>query len=341
MACASGQGSKRGSENPRQAATEWDAGLGPVSRRARLRRRRRGGGARGPDPSLVLGALAIVGCTAAACGVALDRRMRRARSQALRDPLTELPEPRPARRPHRAGAQDLPAVRRALHAHLRRPRRLQGRERRPRARRRRRRPPLPRAALRGDRPGERHRRPRRRRRVRDPLARNRERRSGLGARRPAAARAPAAVPRRGRDGRDRRQHRLGRVPRPTAPPPSELLARADGQMYATKRDAPDDSLLLRRGVDAGVIRDVESALARDELVVLYQPIIDLADRRAALRRGARPPAPARPARSCRPPTSSRTSSGRRSSASSPSSSSPTRSARCRSGPTPEAISASR
>jgi len=55
----------------------------------------------------------------------------------------------------------------------------------------------------------------------------------------------------------------------------ELLARADGQMYATKRDSSDDTLLLRRGVDAGVIRDVESALARDELVVVYQPIIDL------------------------------------------------------------------
>jgi diguanylate cyclase (GGDEF)-like protein len=56
----------------------------------------------------------------------------------------------------------------------------------------------------------------------------------------------------------------------------ELLSRADGQMYATKRDAVDDALLLRRGIDAGVIRDVESALERDELAVVYQPIIDLA-----------------------------------------------------------------
>jgi len=55
----------------------------------------------------------------------------------------------------------------------------------------------------------------------------------------------------------------------------ELLGRADGQMYATKRDSTDDSVLLRRGVDAGVVRDVESALERNELVVLYQPIIDL------------------------------------------------------------------
>jgi diguanylate cyclase len=56
---------------------------------------------------------------------------------------------------------------------------------------------------------------------------------------------------------------------------AELLSRADGQMYATKRDSSDDTLLLRRGVDAGVIRDVEAALARDELVVVYQPILDL------------------------------------------------------------------
>ena len=56
----------------------------------------------------------------------------------------------------------------------------------------------------------------------------------------------------------------------------ELLARADGQMYATKRDAVDEAILLRRGVDAGVVRDVETALERNELVVVYQPIIDLA-----------------------------------------------------------------
>ena len=55
----------------------------------------------------------------------------------------------------------------------------------------------------------------------------------------------------------------------------ELLARADGQMYATKRDTSDESVLMRRGVDAGVIRDVESALQRNELVVVYQPILEL------------------------------------------------------------------
>jgi len=55
----------------------------------------------------------------------------------------------------------------------------------------------------------------------------------------------------------------------------ELLARADGQMYATKRDTSDENVLLRRGVDAGVVRDVESALEQNELLVVYQPIIDL------------------------------------------------------------------
>ncbi len=56
---------------------------------------------------------------------------------------------------------------------------------------------------------------------------------------------------------------------------AELLARADGQMYATKRDTSDENVLLRRGVDAGVVRDVESALEQNELLVVYQPIIDL------------------------------------------------------------------
>ena len=56
----------------------------------------------------------------------------------------------------------------------------------------------------------------------------------------------------------------------------ELLSRADGQMYATKRDTSDESVMMRRGVDAGIVRDVESALEKNELVVVYQPILDLA-----------------------------------------------------------------
>jgi predicted signal transduction protein with EAL and GGDEF domain len=55
----------------------------------------------------------------------------------------------------------------------------------------------------------------------------------------------------------------------------ELLARADGQMYATKRDTSEDVFLRQRGVDAGIIRDVENALHDNELVVVYQPILDL------------------------------------------------------------------
>ena len=55
----------------------------------------------------------------------------------------------------------------------------------------------------------------------------------------------------------------------------ELLARADGQMYATKRDTSDEAVYFRRGVDAGVIRDVEAALQCDELMVAYQPILEL------------------------------------------------------------------
>ncbi len=57
---------------------------------------------------------------------------------------------------------------------------------------------------------------------------------------------------------------------------TDLLARADGQMYATKRDTIDESMLLRRGIDAGIVRDVESALEQNELLVVYQPILDLA-----------------------------------------------------------------
>jgi diguanylate cyclase (GGDEF)-like protein len=56
----------------------------------------------------------------------------------------------------------------------------------------------------------------------------------------------------------------------------ELLSRADGQMYATKRDVAADQVLIRRGIDAGVVRDVETALAQKELLVVYQPILDLA-----------------------------------------------------------------
>jgi diguanylate cyclase len=57
--------------------------------------------------------------------------------------------------------------------------------------------------------------------------------------------------------------------------PAELLAQADDEMYATKRDTSEESPLDRRVLDTGVIRDVELALAHSEIVVHYQPIVDL------------------------------------------------------------------
>ncbi len=57
--------------------------------------------------------------------------------------------------------------------------------------------------------------------------------------------------------------------------PDELLAQADGEMYATKRDTSDESVVERRALDANVVRDLELALAHNEIVVHYQPIVDL------------------------------------------------------------------
>jgi diguanylate cyclase (GGDEF)-like protein len=58
--------------------------------------------------------------------------------------------------------------------------------------------------------------------------------------------------------------------------PEDLLARADGQMYATKRDTSEESVILGRlPVDRGIIRDLESALERGQIVVHYQPIVEV------------------------------------------------------------------
>ncbi len=58
--------------------------------------------------------------------------------------------------------------------------------------------------------------------------------------------------------------------------PEELLGQADVQMFATKRDASDYSAHARRGsLDAGIVREFELALAQNELVVHYQPVLDL------------------------------------------------------------------
>jgi diguanylate cyclase (GGDEF)-like protein len=55
----------------------------------------------------------------------------------------------------------------------------------------------------------------------------------------------------------------------------ELLVRADGQMYATKRDISEESATALPPLDGSVVRDLEDALGRDEIVVHYQPIVAL------------------------------------------------------------------
>ena len=58
--------------------------------------------------------------------------------------------------------------------------------------------------------------------------------------------------------------------------PEELLGRADEQMFVTKRDSSDDSAITRRGtLDAGIVREFETALRHKEVVVHYQPIVDV------------------------------------------------------------------
>jgi diguanylate cyclase (GGDEF)-like protein len=226
------------------------------------------------DPSLVVGALVVVAIVAAACGVALDRRLRSARSQALRDPLTGLP--------NRALLED------RIGSALRSSQRSGD----------------PFTVIIVDLDGFKEVNDVRGHSAGDAVLRS------LSKRFEAISRASDTVARVGGDefvflslgtGNDeqaaalvgRLRHALRRPFRveghsveidgsigwavyPTdGATANELLARADGQMYATKRDTSDDALLVRRGVDAGVIRDVESALSHNELVVVYQPILEL------------------------------------------------------------------
>ncbi len=227
------------------------------------------------EPNLVLGALVVVGMVSATCGVALDRRLRRARLQALRDPLTELPNrvlledriEQALRAAQRTGVAftlicvDLDGFKEVND-------------------------------LRGHGAGDSVLRSLARRfetivRASDTVARvggdefvilslgtaNDEQAAALVGRLRHALRRPFRV----EGSTVEIDGSVGWAVFPTdGATADELMSRADGQMYATKRDAPDDATFLRRGADPSVIRDVEAALARDELVVVYQPIIELA-----------------------------------------------------------------
>jgi diguanylate cyclase (GGDEF)-like protein len=226
------------------------------------------------DPSLVLVALFVLGLAAATCGVALDRRLRSARSQALRDPLTGLP--------NRVLLED--RIERALRLAQRTGERF--------------------TLIIVDLDGFKEVNDVRGHGAGDAVLRS------LAKRFEAIVRASDTVARVGGDefvilsvgtGNDEQAAALvGRLRHALRRPfrvegnaveidgslgwavypadgatADELLARADGQMYATKRDTSEDTLFLRRGVDAGVIRDVESALHHNELVVVFQPILEL------------------------------------------------------------------
>jgi diguanylate cyclase (GGDEF)-like protein len=225
-------------------------------------------------PDRLLGALTFLALCAAVCGIALDWRLRRARSQALRDPLTGLPNrvlledrieqalyrARRTEEPfalivvdldnfkdvndvhgHRAGDTVLRTLARRLEAIVRASDTV--------------------ARIGGDEFV-----------VLSLATSDDEQAAALVGRLRHALRRPFGV-----DGSTVEiDGSIGWAVFPTdGATADELLGRADGQMYATKRDSTDDSALLRRGVDAGVVRDFESALERNELLVLYQPIIDL------------------------------------------------------------------
>ncbi len=226
------------------------------------------------SPDRVVGALIVVALCAGACGFALDWRLRRAQSQALRDPLTSLP--------NRALLED--RIEQALH----RARRMQESF----------------ALIVVDLDGFKDVNDVRGHGAGDAVLRT------LARRFEAIVRASDTVARVGGDefvvlslgtnDDDQAAALVGRLRHALRRPfrvegatveidgsvgwavfpgdgatADELLARADGQMYATKRDATDDSIFLRRGVDAGIVKDVETALQRNEIVVLYQPILDL------------------------------------------------------------------
>jgi diguanylate cyclase (GGDEF)-like protein len=225
-------------------------------------------------PNQLVGALILLAVSAAMCGVALDWRLRRARSQALRDPLTGLP--------NRVLLED------RIEQALQRARRTDESF----------------SLILVDLDGFKEVNDVRGHRAGDAVLRS------LARRFEAIVRSSDTVARVGGDefvvlslatGDDEQAAALvGRLRQALRRPfrvegttvevdasigwavfpddgdtAEELLARADGQMYATKRDTADDTVFIRRGVDAGIVRDVETALERKELVVLYQPILDL------------------------------------------------------------------
>ena len=235
-------------------------------------------------PDRVVGALSLF----ALCAACVRHRPRlaaapRAVAGAPR-PAHRAPEPRPARGSPRSGAPAQPAIRRAVRAHPRRPRQLQGRERRPRPPGRRRGPARACEAVRGDRPLERHGGADRRRRVRRPLARHGRRRPGGGARRAGSGRRSGA---RSTSTAPRSRSTAASAGRsiPDDGDNGRRAARSGPTARCTRRSETRPTRRSCSGAVStpGIVRDVESALERKELVVLYQPIIHL---RSGAPRGA-------------------------------------------------------
>ena len=202
-----------------------------------------------------------------------------------------------------------------------RPRRLQGRQRHARPRRGRRAPGRRDRADRGARPRRRPRRPARRRRVRGPdrgraVAQPRPRRwprawSTSSGRRTSSATSTSWCPRR-----------VGIASaRDAIAGAADLVRNADVAMYMAKANGKSGFAVFDPGMHEAMRErhelsvDLQRAVDLDQLALMFQPIVDLRDRRAGRRRGARalaPPdarpdhartassrSPRRPARSCR------------------------------------------
>ena len=226
----------------------------------------------------IASALAMAGALAFFAGAGthlLVAQRVSAQRLALKDSLTGLPNRVLLDDRIDASACSLAPVDRVVRALRRGSRRLQGRQRHPGSRGRERR-------LRGDRAPPRVGRPRRghggasgRRRVRRssrsaPAPTTRRRRSSGRLRQ--ALRRPYRV----EGGVVELDASIGWAIFPQdGVTPADLLARADGQMYATKRDSSDESAVPRVPLDGGVVRDLESALEHGELAVHYQPIVDI------------------------------------------------------------------